>query len=116
MCRNRFGDERDNVIAAPAEIFLQFRRVRCPHTIEAQGTVVTAVSCGGGIATLQSEICCVSYDRATEATASIEIKLVVPISRQRQFEFELVLWSRIARHVAVAPNRTWTARNRACIA
>jgi hypothetical protein len=45
----------------------------------------TAVSGGGGIATLQSEICCISYDRATEATASIKIKLVVPISRQRQF-------------------------------
>jgi hypothetical protein len=65
---------------------------------------VATVSRRGRITAHQSKVTLAGHNRATESAARVKEEVAVPIARQRQFQFELVLGRNIARDIAILPN------------
>src|SRR5579883_862251 len=83
LCGDGFRDEGDDVVAAPAEILLQFGSVSGPSAIEARRAIVAAVSCSRGVAAHEAQVALLRYYGAAETAACIEEEFPIPIACQR---------------------------------
>ena len=99
--RDLFGDQRDDVSAAPGEVFLEVRCVGRPHTVEAGAAVMPAVRGDGRVPALEGRAAERAIHGAAESSARREEELVIPVGRQRQPKLELVLRRHEARDRAV---------------
>ena len=99
--RYGLGRKRDHVIAAPCIVILKHGGTGSPEAVESGIAFVAPVSGDRGVSTRQARITSRAVRCPAQAAAGRKKEVLIPIGRQRQPQFELVLRRDIAVHSAV---------------